>query len=130
MDRPGQPGPGGAAAAVGLPRRADLAGLLAPTGDLVVLVKPQFEVGRARLTGSGVVADAADRAGAVLGVVEAARGAGLHPVGLCPSPVHGSTGNAEYLLWARSDPSATMSDDDVRATVRAMTADQPSGGRR
>lgn len=108
----------------------DLAGLLTPRGDLVVLVKPQFEVGRARLGGSGVVTDAADRAAAVLRVVDAARAAGLHPRGLRASPVSGGTGNAEYLLWARRDPSGTMSDDEVRDTVRAMTTDQTPGGPR
>ncbi len=108
----------------------DLAGLAAPHGDLVVLVKPQFEVGRARLGGSGIVTDPDARADAVLGVVAAARAAGLHPRGLVPSPVTGGSGNAEYLLWARSDPSGTMTDDDVRATVRAMTTDHATGGRR
>lgn len=108
----------------------DLAGLLAPDGDLVVLVKPQFEVGRGRLGGSGVVTDPSDRARAVERVVDAARAAGLHPRGLRPSPVHGGSGNAEYLLWARSDPSGTMSGDRVRATVRAMTADPTPGGSR
>jgi len=108
----------------------DLAGLLAPDGDLVVLVKPQFEVGRARLGGSGVVTEPAHRAEAVLRVVDAARAVGLGPRGLRASPVHGGTGNAEYLLWARRDRSGTMSEDRVRATVRIMTTDQTPGGRR
>ncbi len=108
----------------------DLARLLAPDGDLVALVKPQFEVGRRRLGGSGVVTDPADRAHALERVVDAARAAGLHPRALRPSPVHGGSGNAEYLLWARSDPSGTMTDDSVRATVRAMTTDPTPGGPR
>jgi 23S rRNA (cytidine1920-2'-O)/16S rRNA (cytidine1409-2'-O)-methyltransferase len=108
----------------------DLAGLLAPGGDLVVLVKPQFEVGRGRLGGAGVVTDASDRAEAVLRVVDAARAAGLYARGVRPSPLPGGTGNAEYLLWARSDPSGTMSEHRVRASVRAMTTDATPGGHR
>jgi 23S rRNA (cytidine1920-2'-O)/16S rRNA (cytidine1409-2'-O)-methyltransferase len=108
----------------------DLAGLLVPGGDAVLLVKPQFEVGRARLGSSGVVTDPADRADAVLRVVAAARDAGLGVRGLVPSPVTGGSGNTEYLLWARSDPSGTMSEQEVRAVVRAMTTDHASGGRR
>lgn len=105
---------------------ADLARLTAPDGDLVVLVKPQFEVGRERLARDGVVTDPRGRADALAGVVAALRGAGLHVHGLERSPVTGTTGNVEYLLWARSVPSDRMSEDDVRAAVRALT-DDPRG---
>jgi 23S rRNA (cytidine1920-2'-O)/16S rRNA (cytidine1409-2'-O)-methyltransferase len=109
---------------------ADLAGLMAPHGDLVLLVKPQFEVGRARLGRSGVVSDATDREAAVLAVAAAVVEQGLHVHGIRPSPVAGATGNAEYLLWARSEPSATMSPDLLRDVVRAATTEAPTGGRR
>jgi 23S rRNA (cytidine1920-2'-O)/16S rRNA (cytidine1409-2'-O)-methyltransferase len=78
---------------------ADLARLLDDRGDVVVLVKPQFEVGRHRLGKGGVVRSAADRAWAVTEVARAAIDAGLHPRGLVPSPIEGAEGNAEYLLW-------------------------------
>ena len=78
---------------------ADLARVLAEDGDAVVLVKPQFEVGRTRLGKGGVVRTAADRAWSVTEVARAAIGAGLHPKGLAPSPIVGGEGNAEYLLW-------------------------------
>ena len=108
----------------------DLARLRGDDGDLVVLVKPQFEIGRGRLSASGVVTDPEDRADAVTRVLDAATAAGLHPHGLLPSPVRGSTGNAEYLLWARSEPSDTMTEDRTRALVRAVTTDPSTGGRR
>jgi 23S rRNA (cytidine1920-2'-O)/16S rRNA (cytidine1409-2'-O)-methyltransferase len=108
----------------------DLAGLLRPgAADLVVLVKPQFEVGRGRLNSQGVVTAARDREHALLAVLDAVEAQGLHVHGLRTSPIHGTTGNTEYLLWARSVPSATMGGQQVRALARDLTTDSP-GGRR
>ena len=76
-----------------------VAALLDPTGDAVVLVKPQFEVGRTRLGKGGVVREQGDRAWAVTEVARAALDAGLHPRAVAPSPILGGEGNAEYLLW-------------------------------
>ena len=73
--------------------------LLTDEGDAVVLVKPQFEVGRTRLGKGGIVRSQGDRAWAVTEVGRAALEAGLHPRALAASPVIGSEGNAEYLLW-------------------------------
>ena len=108
----------------------DLAGLLDPAGDLVVLVKPQFEVGRGRLNRQGVVTDAKDRSRALEQVVAAVGEHGLHVHGITTSPISGTTGNTEYLLWARSVPSDTMSEDRVRDAVRATTTQTTSGGGR
>ncbi len=107
----------------------ELAGLLGPEGDLVALVKPQFEVGRERLGRGGLVTDPRARADALTQVVAAFRAEGLHVRGLATSPVTGSTGNVEYLLWARSDRSDTMTEDEVRAAVRAVGHDSTGGGR-
>ncbi|MBR7742088.1 TlyA family RNA methyltransferase [Phycicoccus sp. BSK3Z-2] len=106
---------------------ADLVGLLEDGGDLVVLVKPQFEVGRDRLGRGGLVPDPALRAGAVRDVARslAAAGAGVRDV--VPSPISGTTGNAEYLMWAVSGGSATMTEDEIAAAARAV-ADDPPGG--
>jgi 23S rRNA (cytidine1920-2'-O)/16S rRNA (cytidine1409-2'-O)-methyltransferase len=75
------------------------ASLLAEGGDAVVLVKPQFEVGRERLGKGGIVRQQGDRAWAVTEVARAAVAAGLHPRALAASPLQGGEGNAEYLLW-------------------------------
>jgi 23S rRNA (cytidine1920-2'-O)/16S rRNA (cytidine1409-2'-O)-methyltransferase len=69
--------------------------------DFVLLVKPQFEVGRQGVR-EGIVRDRALRHEAVRGVVWAAWDAGLETAGIVPSPVLGGNGNQEYLLWARS----------------------------
>ncbi|MHB8794285.1 MAG: TlyA family RNA methyltransferase [Candidatus Nanopelagicales bacterium] len=66
--------------------------------DLVLMVKPQFEVGRAD-AGHGVVRDAGLRASAVRGVAGAARAAGLGVRDVVASPLPGPSGNVEYFLW-------------------------------
>jgi 23S rRNA (cytidine1920-2'-O)/16S rRNA (cytidine1409-2'-O)-methyltransferase len=75
--------------------------------DFILLVKPQFEVGRQGVR-EGIVRDKGLRHDAVAGVVWAAWDAGLATAGIVPSPVLGGNGNHEYLLWARaavgSDP--------------------------
>lgn len=78
-----------------LPNIADYAAQGAQT---VLLVKPQFEVGRTRVRG-GIVTERADRIEAIIGVCAAAAEVGLHWAGLHPSPIRGSNGNYEYLLW-------------------------------
>ena len=83
-----------------------LLGLLLPrdqsaTGrrDLVLLVKPQFEVGKARVGKGGVVRDPDAHVDAINGVIAAAQALGLEPMGLVASPITGPAGNHEYLLW-------------------------------
>jgi 23S rRNA (cytidine1920-2'-O)/16S rRNA (cytidine1409-2'-O)-methyltransferase len=71
----------------------------APDADLVLMVKPQFEVGRERLGSGGVVRDPALRAETVLSVAGAARALGLGTRGVVASPLPGPSGNVEYFLW-------------------------------
>lgn len=69
--------------------------------DLVLMVKPQFEVGRSRLGKGGVVRDPAARVGAVLAVAAKAAELGLGVQGCCASPLPGPAGNVEYFVWLR-----------------------------
>ncbi|MGH3914410.1 MAG: TlyA family RNA methyltransferase [Pseudonocardiaceae bacterium] len=78
-----------------------LVGCIVPGGDLVPMVKPQFEVGRDRLGAGGVVRDPALRAQAVLSVVATAVSLGLGLVDVTASPLPGPAGNVEYFLWLR-----------------------------
>lgn len=80
-----------------------IARIAAPGAHIVLLVKPQFEVGRAGLDRHGVVVDAALRQKALDDVTVCARDHGLHVVATAPSPIEGTHGNAEYLLYARAD---------------------------
>ena len=77
--------------------------LTSPSGDLVVLVKPQFEVGRAEASrGRGVVRDPARREEAVDGVVAALGAAGAAMMGRMVSPLTGADGNVEVFVHART----------------------------
>ena len=73
----------------------------AASWDLLLLVKPQFEVGRARVGKGGVVRDPLAHLEAIEGVMAAAVALGLQPAGLVASPITGPAGNHEYLLWLR-----------------------------
>ncbi|MCU1424018.1 MAG: hemolysin, partial [Microbacteriaceae bacterium] len=66
--------------------------------DYVLLVKPQFEVGRTGIR-EGIVKNAGLRADAVTGVLWAAWDLGLATAGVIPSPIAGGSGNQEYLVW-------------------------------
>jgi 23S rRNA (cytidine1920-2'-O)/16S rRNA (cytidine1409-2'-O)-methyltransferase len=73
----------------------------ADDADFVLLVKPQFEVGKGRVGAGGVVRDPARRAGAVAAVAAAALEHGLGVRGIVASPLPGPSGNVEYFLWLR-----------------------------
>jgi 23S rRNA (cytidine1920-2'-O)/16S rRNA (cytidine1409-2'-O)-methyltransferase len=83
----------------------------APGTDYVVLVKPQFEVGRDQVGRGGIIRDPALHAGAVRSVIQALTAAGIGPRGSMPSPVLGSKGNREFLVVATH--SATPVDEDL-----------------
>ncbi|MFD0046728.1 TlyA family RNA methyltransferase [Pseudarthrobacter scleromae] len=72
-----------------------------PGGDLVLMVKPQFEIGKDRLGRSGVVTSERERRLAVEKVARAALDAGLDLCGLAVSPLPGQDGNVEYFLWIK-----------------------------
>jgi 23S rRNA (cytidine1920-2'-O)/16S rRNA (cytidine1409-2'-O)-methyltransferase len=72
-----------------------------PSGDLLLMVKPQFEVGRDRVGSGGVVRDPALRTEAVLRVARAAEVLGWGTSGVVASPLPGPSGNVEYFLWFR-----------------------------
>jgi 23S rRNA (cytidine1920-2'-O)/16S rRNA (cytidine1409-2'-O)-methyltransferase len=69
-------------------------------GELVALIKPQFEVGKHEVGKGGIVRDDAKRTAAVESVVEFARKEGFQVKGLIESPIKGAEGNIEYLMYA------------------------------
>jgi 23S rRNA (cytidine1920-2'-O)/16S rRNA (cytidine1409-2'-O)-methyltransferase len=93
-----------------------LARLTRPGGDLVLLVKPQFEAGREAVGRGGVVRDPAARAAAVRAVAEAAAAERLGVAGLCPSPLPGPAGNLELFLHLRAG-AAPLEEADLQAAL-------------
>ncbi|MDB1090399.1 TlyA family RNA methyltransferase [Streptomyces sp. ACA25] len=73
-----------------------------PDADLLLMVKPQFEVGRERLGSGGVVRSSRLRAESVRTVAGHAAAQGLGVLGVTASPLPGPSGNVEYFLWMRA----------------------------
>lgn len=94
-----------------------LIGVAAENADLVLMVKPQFEVGKERVGKGGVVRDPELRAEAVGSVATAldARGWGVRAVAVSPLP--GPSGNVEYFVWARRGP-AEVTTQKIQEAVR------------
>lgn len=93
-----------------------------PDGDLLPMVKPQFEVGRERVGAGGVVRDPALRATAVLDVAAAASALGLGVAAVVRSSLPGPSGNVEFFLWLRRDAPPA---DPV--AVRSAVEAEPGG---
>lgn len=84
--------------------------LLQTPREVVLLVKPQFEVGRSRVGKHGVVRDIEAQAEAILQVLQAAQDLGWSYGGLTWSPLLGPAGNLEYLLWLQTDTQTPVPD--------------------
>jgi 23S rRNA (cytidine1920-2'-O)/16S rRNA (cytidine1409-2'-O)-methyltransferase len=103
-----------------------LAGCLADGGDLLPMVKPQFEVGKNRVGPGGVVRDPALRADAVLDVATYAARLGLGVAGVVASPLPGPAGNVEFFLWLRRGPDVVDA-AGIRTVVEAGVPTTPAG---
>jgi 23S rRNA (cytidine1920-2'-O)/16S rRNA (cytidine1409-2'-O)-methyltransferase len=88
-----------------------------PSGDLLLMVKPQFEVGREQV-GSGVVVDPELRKAAVRDVVQAAADMSWFLHDVVASPLPGPRGNVEYFIWLRSEPGPSATDAMIAEAVR------------
>lgn len=86
--------------------------LLADDGSLVCLVKPQFEAGRSQVGKKGIVRDASVHKEVIKNVIGYGKDNGLYSHGLTYSPVTGTKGNIEYLLYMKKTPAETEPDID------------------
>lgn len=94
--------------------------LLAAPKEVVLLVKPQFEVGREKVGKKGVVRNTGDRAAAIMQVWQAAQALGWKYHGLTVSPITGPAGNVEYLLWLSTrDTQANLDLDRITEIITA-----------
>lgn len=73
-------------------------------GEMVVLIKPQFEAGREQIGKGGVVRDVRVRRQICIEMLHYAHSIGLYPYGLDVSPITGPKGNVEFLLWLKKQP--------------------------
>jgi 23S rRNA (cytidine1920-2'-O)/16S rRNA (cytidine1409-2'-O)-methyltransferase len=87
-----------------------------PDADFLLLVKPQFEVGKDRVGSGGVVRDPELRREAVAAVAAAASAQGLGVAGVVASPLPGPSGNVEYFLWLRRG-APPLRDDQLRRAI-------------
>jgi 23S rRNA (cytidine1920-2'-O)/16S rRNA (cytidine1409-2'-O)-methyltransferase len=110
---------------------AALVGAASSTADLVVLVKPQFEAGRAEVSrGRGVIRDPDVWLAAMEGAMSALDEAGASIMGAMASPLRGADGNVEFLLHAQPagrGPAATV---DLAALVASVAESAPADGQR
>jgi 23S rRNA (cytidine1920-2'-O)/16S rRNA (cytidine1409-2'-O)-methyltransferase len=105
-----------------------LIGVTRPDGDLALMVKPQFEVGKERLGKGGVVRDPVHRAEAVLRVAEDASARGWGAVGVAVSPLPGPSGNVEFFLWLRHGP-PRIGEAEIAAEASRSTTGDAAGER-
>lgn len=103
-------------------------GLLAPPGQIIALIKPQFEAGRQDVGKGGVVRSAAVHRRVLLELLDWATTQALSPAGLIPSPILGPKGNREFLLWLRpGQPPQSAEMLATRALAAAQDQDQAAG---
>jgi 23S rRNA (cytidine1920-2'-O)/16S rRNA (cytidine1409-2'-O)-methyltransferase len=86
-------------------------------GDLLPMVKPQFEVGRERLGSGGVVRDPALRGEVVVRVARVAAALGWPAHGVVRSPLPGPSGNVEFFLWLRRGESSTTESEIMQVVM-------------
>lgn len=82
--------------------------------EYVVLVKPQFEVGREQVGRGGIVRDPEAHLGAIESVADALDAVGIGPLAVTRSPIEGTRGNREFLLHARSGATRSLEAEAMR----------------
>lgn len=96
-------------------------GVLGEKGQLVCLIKPQFEAGREKVGKKGVVRDSSVHREVIEMIVEYVRTQSLGILGLDFSPIKGPEGNIEYLIYLDKSQSG-MHEDEVQARVDTVVA--------
>ena len=91
--------------------------LMTPGGEIVCLIKPQFEAGREKVGKKGIVRELSTHIEVVQMIVDYARANGFRTLHLSYSPIKGPEGNIEYLLHITKDESRENEEFDIRALV-------------
>ena len=98
--------------------------LLKENGEIVCLIKPQFEAGREKVGKHGVVRDPKVHREVIERVITAADGLGLEPMMLSYSPIRGPEGNIEYLLYLKKKPAEDSLKKPVSGNVSGQMMDE------
>lgn len=97
--------------------------LLTDEGEIVCLIKPQFEAGREKVGKKGVVRDPAVHQEVIEKVRDYAMSIFMEPCHLSFSPIKGPEGNIEYLLHLKKHPECTEVIDSLKVSVEAVVAE-------
>ncbi len=97
--------------------------VMEPTGDIVALIKPQFEAGKGAVGRGGVVRDPETHRAVLQSVATTAAGLGLRMGGLTASPLRGPAGNIEFLAWW--SPGAPLDATETAERIVAALAMAP-----
>lgn len=103
-----------------------LVAVAAPDADFLLMVKPQFEIGRERLGSGGVVRNPEHHVETVLAVARCAVGLGLDIADVEASPLPGPSGNVEYFLAMRHDHPRAIGHEDLEDRVRRAVERGPA----
>ena len=101
------------------------AACLKDKGEMVCLIKPQFEAGVGKVSKKGVVRDSRIRERVICDIIECAEGLSLYPAGLTYSPIRGPEGNVEYLLRLVRDRTKSFLPD--REMIRNIVGESEKG---
>ncbi len=92
--------------------------LMGEGADVICLIKPQFEAGRAALNKSGVVTSPKDHIRVINEVIAQAFSHSLSAIGLIPSPIKGGSGNTEYLIHLKHGVQSNVTKPQIEAAVK------------
>ena len=91
--------------------------ILKDDGNLVILIKPQFEAGKEKVQKGGIVKDSQVHRDVILKVLEKFEESGLYTWGLTYSPIKGGSGNIEFLAWLRKNQCSDINNKSVENVV-------------
>jgi len=92
--------------------------LASETADLLLLVKPQFELAKGEVGKGGIVREAGDHSRAIRRVIECFDEMGFGTIGLTPSPIRGAKGNREFFVHTRNGPT-TVTRLEIEETTQS-----------
>ncbi len=104
-----------------------LINVIEPQADLLLMVKPQFEVGRERLGSGGVVRDTALHAESVRQVADVGASLGAAALAVVASPLPGPSGNVEYFLHLRAGSDPVLAGEELDAAIDHAIRTGPAG---